>query len=49
MAAKEIIVATVDHEQLGLLTEYVLHNWPSMKAEVQEEFSHTGYSGMRLQ
>ena len=37
MTAKEIKVATLVDEFLGLLSEYVLQDWPSMKAEVQKE------------
>ena len=37
MTIEEIRSATVDNEQLSMLSEYVLHSWPSMRAVVQKE------------
>ena len=36
MTAK-VRLAMLHNEHLGLLSEYVLCSWPSMKAEVQKE------------
>ena len=37
MTAKEISLATLDNEHLGMMSEYVLLGWPSTKAEVLKE------------
>ena len=37
MTVEEIRVVVLDDKHLGLLSEYVLHIQPSMKAEVQKE------------
>ena len=37
MTAEEIRVAILDDEHLGILSEHVLYNWSSTKAEVQKE------------
>ena len=30
-------IATLDHKHIGMLSEPVLHSWPSTKAEGQKE------------
>ena len=35
--AKEIRLATLDNKHMCLLSEYVLHGWPSTNVEVQKE------------
>ena len=37
VTAEEIRMATLDNEQLAILSEHVFCSWPSTKAEVQEE------------
>ena len=37
MTEEEIRTATLDDEFKGILTDLVLHSWPSTKAEVQKE------------
>ena len=37
MKAEATRLATLDDEHLGMLSEYVLHGWPSTKAELQKE------------
>ena len=37
MRAEEIRFATTDDKHLNMLSEYVLHGWPSVRAEVQKD------------
>ena len=37
MTTEEIQHATIDDEHIGVLSNYVLHGWPSTQAEVQTE------------
>ena len=37
MTAEEIGSATLDGEYLSMLSEYVLHSWPSARAEVWKD------------
>ena len=48
MKTKEIRTATLDDENLGILTELVLCIWPQTKAEIQWNCSHTGHLEMDL-
>ena len=34
---EEIRIATLNKEYIGILSEIILHGWPSSKAEVQRE------------
>ena len=36
MTAKEIRIAMPDDEHIGMLSELILHGWPSTKIEVQK-------------
>ena len=37
MTAKEIKLAMLCNKQIGMLSELLLHSWPSIKAEVQKD------------
>ena len=37
MAAKEKRTATLEDEHIGILSEFILDGWPSIKAELQKD------------
>ena len=37
MKLEEIWLATIGNEHIGVLSNYILHGWPSKKAEVKKE------------
>ena len=48
MTAEEFRAVTRDDGHLSMLSEYVLCGWPSMRAEVHEDFSYIGHSERML-
>ena len=48
MTAEEIWLAALDDEHIGMLSNYVMCGWPSMKYKVQKKYSHTAHSEKRL-
>ena len=37
MTAEEIRIVILDDKHIGMVSELILHSWPSTKAEVQKE------------
>ena len=46
MTAEEIWLTTLDDKHIGLLSEYILHSWPSTRTEVHKEAQpHLSFRG----
>ena len=48
MATKEIRSVTIDDKYICMISDYVMHGWPSMRAEVQIGLQPYGHSEMKL-
>ena len=40
--AAEIRHATIENDHISTLSTYVIHGWPSTRAEVITKYNHTG-------